>query len=987
VATYGLDIYGRSLYGIAGSQAYFSCDPMSCAQDQYGALQVTWTTPYQTSGTVPPAWSRQRLVRNSWGVPDTEDDGWVCLDQASGNTDPALGISNTFLDNTVVPGRLYYYGLFVASGITTYSTTQTYQPGDLAVFSSVNYICLALNTLNVTPGTNAAIWATTPVTTPWFRCGSGVVGLALADAGYRSMLYDLIPRPYKVATVETTASSIPVNDDLFDFVSMFGWGLDIMKSENDSLLRMNDIERCSDRQLGLIAQQMGIDSRLPAMPELRRSFVRDANAIQRRAGSASALAELVTDLTGWKTTTRIGYNQLPTLDSSTFDSTLAKPWDPTTYYLAGYQAPNLGDVVTYLGQTYFAYGGSETYSFYNIAGGASVPPGGLVRVGDPLAGVDRGYMRMLGAAIGSSATVFVPMVAGITGTVFNLFVTLVKDPFGGQISATVNGSLVAGWSADMYAPSRQMAQTVYIGTFTPGGDITLTFTVTGKQAISSGYDIFIAHATLQSTSSVQNYGVAPTGVAGSAAAWTQTGLSAYYDADAERNWLTDGQGIWNVQYADGAVNPRNDNFFIDGNSGNFGIVPQAATTLSTGSPGPGNALMYNTFSGATVGRNTIFTCGEVQAATWVSTTAYYAGQPVLWNTPTTGAVYVARSYTVGDTPSTSPAKWRLTSLKNATLPEPALVQTQGIALKQTATWSATATYAKGVEVQWRDAIYQAAKAVPQGASPTGYTTDNIWWRWLGPARRQYTFSAYHYRTATGSGQFVRPRIDWYDQFGALVGTADVRGTGTQQVIDHFNTDGSTYPQSFTAAPPTGWSTPVAWQQGTGIPWVVTYGTWENIDNIVHGSGWNTPGGTTTMLEQMQAGRVLWFDRQWLFGTSAPLDTVYATFVSAPFDVSNTMEHGIYFRGGSAGYWLASRDRLTWTALTYASGFLASATSTTVATYATPVSDGMRMRVNVSATLINVYVRTAPGVETLLATSALTNFNAQTGYGLLERIRI
>ena len=72
MARYGIDYYGRSYYGnIALSQ--YDVSPFVATPIDYGKIQVTWTTP---SGN----WTGIRLLRNSFGFPQTADDGLVLVD-------------------------------------------------------------------------------------------------------------------------------------------------------------------------------------------------------------------------------------------------------------------------------------------------------------------------------------------------------------------------------------------------------------------------------------------------------------------------------------------------------------------------------------------------------------------------------------------------------------------------------------------------------------------------------------------------------------------------------------------------------------------------------------------------------------------------------------------------------------------------------------------------------------------------------------------
>jgi hypothetical protein len=809
------------------------------------------------------------------------------------------------------------------------------------------------------------------------------------DAGYRPMLYNLVPLPYKAATVETTSSNVPVNDDLYAFTSVFGFHLDVMKTEHDALLRMNNIEQCTDRQLSLIAQQMGIDDRLPALPELRRTFVRDANSIQRSSGSASALAELMQDLTGWQTTATISYNLMPTSDSSTFGSTLAQPWNANAFYKAGQSSSITYDVVTYNNTLYAAAAGTSVVATYLMPVGNIAATGATVSfIRDPSAGRNKGYVGFNPSSTGSSLIFTVTPNPSLAAGNFNLYVKFRRDPGAGQVSVSVNGTTVSGWTHDLYAPSRQADGIVYIASGNYGTNTTVSFNVTGKNPLSSGYAVYVEELWFQTGSSIgpQNIGVPPTGASNSSTFWTTTiGGNELPDIDTERNWLTDGQNIWNLIDANGNTNARPDNAQGGSNpTSSFGVIPYGSY-VGTNAPGIGNSLSYQ--NNGTAGKMTLQTCGYVQYAGWSATTPYMAGQPASWGLPATvpTLVYVAKNYTLGDQPDQNPTKWEphqfTGTISGGT--DPLLLPNQAVVMPQIPLWVASNSYAKGTVIRWRQTLYQAAQQVPVGAAPSGYNADTPFWRWMGPAEQIYTFSAYHYRTSTATGVNVRPGLDWYDANGNFLGHAGSTD-GKTQVWDGFNDYSASWPSSTVAAPPTGWTTPAAWHMGTGIPWVTTYGTWAPVDDMAAPTAWVS--GVTTL--QQQAGRMLWFDRTWLYSGTL-VDTVYATFRSAPFDPSNTMEHGIVVRYNSAnGYWLASRDRLSYTTLTYTSGNLTGVTNSVQATW-TPITDGTRMKVTVNSGQVMVYAMTGaqPGTWVQLANVSSTQFNTQTGVGLLERIRL
>ncbi|KJK55527.1 phage tail protein [Saccharothrix sp. ST-888] len=1010
MAIYGLDLYGKSTYG-APPPAAFDASPMVAAQTGHGVLQITWATPRQAyNSSVPLTWSRLRLVRNAWGVPDAEDDGWICVDVTAGdgtvNNPPQL--VNSFVDAAVVPGRYYYYAVFVAATVSAYSATATYQPGDLAAYGGQNWQCLAVNTTGVTPSSTSPQWSSTNVTTPWYRCGSGCVGLVVPDAGYGQLLYDLVPRPYKVATVETTASEVPVNTDLLSFLSVFGFHFDIVKAENDALVHLNDITACTDRQLSLIAQQLGIAGRLPALPALRRAYVRDAMAIQRGSGSAGAVAQLVRDVTGWNADVAVGYNELPTMDAAAFASTRAQPWNSALQYVSAYTG--VGDLVTYQGSVYQAVNGTVVYPLYGMQSSVTATgSNSTYYVRDPALGpIDLGYAWWQNAHVGDTLTVTFTVTQPPQSAQFQpmavwsaqLMLQFYMDPSCGIVSVALNGTPIPNFAIDLYAPTRQLGPVIQVPGAVSAGTNRITLTVTGRDGVSSGCDVLWAHMLVVPFSGL-NIGITPSPTS---AFWSVVPPGSLIDSDTLRTWLTDGQSVWNLQDPAGVINARADNDRASTTTMPWGVVPYGAA-VGSGSPGPGNSLAYTLPSGATgTGSVSLYTGGGVQAGYWNNTSGpaitkiYQAGQPAALGqyTGEQQAIYTALTYTRGDYPPASPTKWRITSLANNLQYEPSIVQSQTVPVAAPPVWYPYKGYQFGDVVSWNGHLYQAAQPTQVNA-PTGLDTDNPWWRWLGPETQNVTFSIYHYRTSTAAGQNVRLELDWFDQTGTYLGNATVKDA-RQLLLDRFEVDNYTFPASSGGAP-AGWTTPQPWQQGTGAPWVCDWGSWTSNTGVGFPSAWTRASGTgtATNVSVMQAGRALFFKRDWVY--SGPNgDTVYATFRSQPVDTSGTpggpytMEHGIVVRYGGGQYILASRDRLTWAKITYdansqPTGGLTGANLSVLATW-TPLADGTRMRVKVSPTQITVEAMTSatPGAWTQLANVTNNTNNTQNGMGFLERVR-
>ncbi|MEV7902182.1 phage tail protein [Streptomyces anulatus] len=968
MGVYELDIYAKTRYGAPLFVAFQSA--MHAEQKGYGALEVSWDTPVQAGSSqilagVKP-WTRLRLVRNRYGIPETESDGWVILESSAGSD-----AANRYLDSTVVPGEVYSYATFVSTAPDTYDPAATYLPGDLASYSGAVYEARQTAT-GLQPDAHPNFWSITGIDEEWYRCG-GCVGLAVRDFRHSELLYDHIPRPYKVEIVESTASTIPVNEQLARFCRVFGFFFDVMKCEHAQLLRMNDVLKCTDYQLSLLAQSMGIEDDLPALPELRRSYVRDAALIQRDRGTASSTARLVKAVTGWDAEVLTGYNAMHDLDESAFASPRYPEWRRDVVYGATAGSQLHSDIVTYNGTLYAAIGiphRNSVYLSYTGSNPTRTGSGTIVRDPDRVADPYPGYVRLNDAAVGDTLRFTFNAPMGGAG-LYTVMLVGIADPAAGIITAAVNGQDQGMAPLDLYSSSRQQAPVVLVGEYTlTTAANTLTLTVTGKNALSTGHAITLSHILIQGYEVNRN--IRPVGDPQSIANWAAVAPNSLKDTSTEWNPLTGGYGSWNLAVPNGTVNPD----VTATTTPDWWISPQGAS-VGTASPGSGNSLTYTAL---TPGTRDVHLAGLVRAAAWDAANTYAPGQAVTWNPLgwATAPVYVAKTQSVGRRPDLNPDKWEFRPYRANSSPEPSRILSDAIHTPRTVAWSATRSYEKGARIAWRGHLYEAARD-SLGVYPTGYSTDNLWWRWCGLDTQRYTFSVYHNRSSTATGADVRPYVSWYNSNGVFGGNASV-ASDAQILFDRFETT-PVYPAS-TGSAPVGYITPAAGQQGVTIPWNYSWGSWANSRGIVRPTTWNT--GSTL---ERRAGRVLWFLRNWVYSAVPPGQTgeqVYATFMSPPDSTQAVMEHGIVVRYSPSAYWLVSRDRLTYTTVTLSGGTVAAVNVASVATW-TPIAYGERVRVRNRAADLVVEARGWSGWRTL-ATVSDTRNNTALGSGLLERVR-
>lgn len=1030
MAQYEIDLYGKELYG-APLYIAFDAGDVRAEQNGHNRLDIFWDTPKQTRDSVVLAgskpWTRMRLVRSPYGIPSEVEDGQTLLDvTASGmvivdgpdgpeevwvpRDDPTA-----YADDDIVPGKTYYYAVYVASVPDDYSSWQTYQPGDIVTFGGVSYRCLDRNTQGVDPGTDAAKWEITDVTAPWYRAGV-CVGVAVVDHRHTELLYELTPRPYKVGEVETTATTTPYNDELGRFLGIFGFGFDIIKTENDRLRWMTDLAKCSERQLALIAYQMGILDQMPGLAELRRTFMRDATLIMRTRGTPEAASALVTSMTGWEADVTLGYNRMLDQEMAAFESPRVDPWDTDDMYRSHVMPVQLAPLVTYGTDVYRSLGSSFDYSAFDMAAGAFSETGaGTLRTGrlEPLAIPYRGYSGLVSASVNDTLTIKFDLPIGTFGGAgtYDIFLTMLGDDVGATIQCQINGVNV-GPVIDTYRESRQAMNTIRLTS--PTGfafdsshllDNSLTFKVTKLNPLVVGTkgSVLVNYWTLAKQGTVPNRGKVPNA---SPTYWQLVTPGSVRDVDTQLNPLSDGFGRWNGRW-DGAsgivynphpTGPGTSLWYISRggaqNVPNIPLTPGAPALLPTG-----NSLAMTVPAGDLAPATLrLFNCGAIKTPTWDVAARYFAGQAVAYNAHGLRYdVYVARSGNDALDPELNDDTWKVTSRERRvpddpdTDPQPEDVQEQGIPLPWYAEWSGGTAYKKFDIVSYTGHLYQAALPSVRSISPSGDSTDNRSWRWLGWDVQRYTFTFFHRRSAGATK--VRPSIFWYTASGSYIGKADVV-TSPPQILERFEFDNASFPNN--NAGPWNWTAPPAWRQGVWpLPWVVARGNWSTVNGVAYPINW----GSSSPLLEKKAGRMLRMQRSLIWGAGGSDDTVYATFVSsagAPPDGDTLyeMEHGIAVRYGSLGtgqptaFFLASRTRLTYNEITFdAAGVVVqSVTLSTLATWPA-ITDGTRVRVIVGPTTIQVHSRPyrSTGGSWVQLASITNNVNVNdTTVGWLER---
>jgi hypothetical protein len=281
----------------------YAVAPFIAEAVDYETLFISWTQP---TGH----FLDFRLVRNRYGFPVDENDGITLLD--SGGTGYP---GNNYFDSDVIPGTMHYYGIYILV-----------QVGNAQV---------------------------------WYRAGLTAV---LAVTNFNSsnvMLLDRIPEYYKIGDLsnplELTTDFLN-NSYLDQFMQVFGWGLDYLKTQLALAENVNNTSVIPVNWLSSLAATVGF----PYYPEIDAATMRDAvgnqAALVASRGTLSGIEDIVTQLTGWSTDIRPGINLLLEDDQSNFIDPDYPTWNPNVSY-------NAGEIVAY------GPGSTPDYFFQSVNSG------------------------------------------------------------------------------------------------------------------------------------------------------------------------------------------------------------------------------------------------------------------------------------------------------------------------------------------------------------------------------------------------------------------------------------------------------------------------------------------------------------------------------------------------------------------------------------------------------------------------------------------
>lgn len=280
MALYGNNFYNVFKYG-AETLADFDARPIYSNPTDYKTISVWWTKP---SGE----WTDLVLVRSSLGFPVTPDDGIKLIDVTFAQHDSLqFPFVDTGADFTggggLAEGQTYYYSVFVKR--TSDST--------------------------------------------WFRAGNTLC-ISVKNYGTADLMYSYIPTPYKVTDFSTALTpSSAANSDLFNFLKIFAFEHDLIKTTAENVKNRYDIRLLDGRLIPAMLNQFGWEYESEMGIAQARRLLQYSAQIYMTKGSAYGVKAFAKAFSGYGVALGTAINLMLTNDDASFERTVGS-WDSTT---------------------------------------------------------------------------------------------------------------------------------------------------------------------------------------------------------------------------------------------------------------------------------------------------------------------------------------------------------------------------------------------------------------------------------------------------------------------------------------------------------------------------------------------------------------------------------------------------------------------------------------------------------------------------------
>lgn len=323
MAVYGLDFYGLSKYGTA-QVAALSVAPFYATQVDHGAVLLSWQIPATT------LYTKLRLLRNNSGFSSNQVDGTILIDLDLNVT----GASSSYYDSGLSEAQFFYYTVWLGTTTPDWNATFTYSIGDQVISGGITYRSILDSNINQTPASAPTYWSVITAETQWVRAGD-VGALVVANYGFTDFMWDNMPPSYKVADGRDLTDETKTNDQLYRFLSVFGFHFDMLRTEYDQYFYLNDPDNVQYKYLQDLGRQFGIQPEPAISPRLARIRVRENATLARERGTALGLQNLVNVTTGWDATITYTPNLLLSDDQASFVHPIYPDWSAAVNYAAG----------------------------------------------------------------------------------------------------------------------------------------------------------------------------------------------------------------------------------------------------------------------------------------------------------------------------------------------------------------------------------------------------------------------------------------------------------------------------------------------------------------------------------------------------------------------------------------------------------------------------------------------------------------------------
>jgi hypothetical protein len=269
MAIYGVDFYGISFYG-ANTLVDFDASPFTATSTDYNEIELRWTEP---SGS----WSNLRLLRNPFGFPMTPDDGDLLVDSLpADDVTFYLDRGQVPTNSGLLPGRTYYYSIFVKETVQ--------------------------NT--------------------WVKAGESI-GVSVKNYGTKEQFYDYLPAIFKIKnTFSASDNDDSINDDLYNFLSIFAIEHDLFKTSAQNVSERYDILNLDGRLVPPMLNQFGLRYEPYVGLQQARILLRNAIKIYSEKGSIQGLKTYVTAFSGYNCKIDPITNYMQDVNSSSFKESI-----------------------------------------------------------------------------------------------------------------------------------------------------------------------------------------------------------------------------------------------------------------------------------------------------------------------------------------------------------------------------------------------------------------------------------------------------------------------------------------------------------------------------------------------------------------------------------------------------------------------------------------------------------------------------------------